>query len=104
MAIIAIACVAAIAGAGVVIYQTFPGLLPSKTPAAKGSNVAGAAAKRGAEQPKEDSSSWSHSRLVVVRSAPGGDKRPVVMLGYPDRTDRTSETSAGFQTDCLPAS
>jgi tetratricopeptide (TPR) repeat protein len=100
MGIVAIVCLAVICGAGVVIYKISLDLWPPRDMAAKGSPASDAASpKTGAGKTKDEGSLWSHSRLVVVRAAEGGLKRPVVVLGHPGGltdVERVREAQAGL--------
>ena len=52
------------------------------------------------EKAKAEGPTWSHSRLIVVRSAQGADKRPVVMLGHPSGVTEVGQV-AGVQKGLL---
>ena len=101
LSIVAVVCLAVIAGAGVVIYQKVSAPSPSQVSAAMGSVAKIAAApdaastKNRVEQTKAEGPSWSHSRLIVVRPAQGADKRPVVMLGHPTGTTEVGQIRGG---------
>ena len=100
-AIVAALCLAVVSGAGVLIYQRASALLPSKGLAAKEPSAPRAAStKTAAAKRKEEDSSWSHSRLVVVRPA---DKQPVVMLGHPTGATELGQVE-GLQCGLLAAS
>jgi hypothetical protein len=86
MFLVAVACLAVIAGAGVMIYRKVSAPSPAQAAASPVSAPAGpqaAATKTQVAPTKAEGPTWSHSRLVVVGSAQGTDHRPVVMLGHP---------------------
>ena len=101
-AVVAIVCLAVIAGVGVVIYQNVSEPLPAKVPAAKPSAAPNVAStKTGVEKTNDEGPSWSHSRLLVVRSAQGADKRPVVILGHPSGMTELEQIRGKAQTGLL---
>src|SRR4051812_28551226 len=80
--------VAAIAGAGVMIYRNVSAMLPEDGLAGTIARAARAPAEPAGPRPEAESKQdeglgWSRSRLVVVRDGRGADHRPVVILGRP---------------------